>query len=72
MATSMPITLAMTFGIWLHRIAASLDRHPDHRAGLLVDNPVVANDAIGHQLAPDILRLLPVWTTTPRAIIMRR
>ena len=55
-----------------HRPAASLDRHSIIALGLLVDNPVVANDAIKRQLAAGNPPLIAAWlgpTKLARAIL---
>jgi multidrug efflux pump len=75
MALSIPITLAMTFGI---AYAARIDLQQVSIAtiiialGLLVDDPVVANDAIKRELAADKSRQLAAWlgpTKLARAIL---
>jgi multidrug efflux pump subunit AcrB len=75
MALSMPITLAMTFGMaWMVRI----DLQQVSIAtliialGLLVDDPVVANDAIKRELASGIPPIHAAWlgpTKLARAIL---
>jgi multidrug efflux pump subunit AcrB len=75
MALSMPITLAMTFGM-AH--TAHIDLQQVSIAtliialGLLVDDPVVANDAIKRGLAAGIPRIHAAWlgpTKLARAIL---
>jgi multidrug efflux pump subunit AcrB len=75
MALSMPITLAMTFGmanlvhIDLQQVSVAT---LIIALGLLVDNPVVANDAIKRALAGGIPRIHAAWvgpTKLARAIL---
>ncbi|CEF48749.1 unnamed protein product, partial [uncultured bacterium] len=75
MALSMPITLAMTFGM-AHMVHIELQQVSIATLiialGLLVDNPVVANDAIKHQLAAGHPPVVAAWfgpTKLARAII---
>jgi multidrug efflux pump subunit AcrB len=75
MALSMPITLAMTAGM-AHMVNIDLQQMSIATLiialGLLVDNPVVANDAIKRALASGISRLDAAWvgpTKLSRAIL---
>jgi len=75
MAFSMPITLAMTFGI-AHMVHIDLQQVSIATLiialGLLVDDPVVANDAIKRELAAGQSRLNSAWigpTKLARAIV---
>lgn len=75
MAISMPITLAMTFGM-AHLVAIDLQQVSIATLiialGLLVDDPVVANDAIKRELSAGIPRLHAAWlgpTKLARAIL---
>jgi multidrug efflux pump subunit AcrB len=64
MALSMPITLAMTFGM-AHAVGVDLQQVSIATLiialGLLVDDPVVANDAIKRELAGGIPRVHAAW-----------
>jgi len=75
MALSIPITLAMTFGLIQ---SAGVDLQQVSIAtliialGLLVDDPVVANDAIKRELAGGLSRVKAAWigpTRLARAIV---
>jgi multidrug efflux pump subunit AcrB len=75
MAISIPLTLAMTFGI---SFIAKIDLQQVSIAtliialGLLVDDPVVANDAIKRELATGVPRIHAAWlgpTKLARAIM---
>jgi multidrug efflux pump subunit AcrB len=75
MALSMPITLAMTAGM-AHTVHIDLQQVSIATLiialGLLVDNPVVANDAIKRALAAGIPRIHAAWvgpTKLARAIL---
>jgi multidrug efflux pump subunit AcrB len=75
MALSIPITLAMTFGI-VQILGIDLQQISIATLiialGLLVDDPVVANDAIKNQLAAGVPRLHAAWigpTKLARAIL---
>ena len=75
MALSMPITLAMTFGV-IHLIGIDLQQVSIATLiialGLLVDDPVVANDAIKRDLAHGVPRQHAAWlgpTKLARAIL---
>ena len=75
MALSMPITLAMTAGM-AHTVNIDLQQVSIATLiialGLLVDNPVVANDAIKRALAGGIPRIHAAWvgpTRLARAIL---
>ncbi len=75
MAISMPITLAMTFGM-AHLVNIDLQQVSIATLiialGLLVDDPVVANDAIKRELAAGIRPLNAAWlgpTKLARAIL---
>ena len=75
MAVSMPITLAMTFGL-AHLVGIDLQQVSIATLiialGLLVDDPVVANDAIKRDLAAGIPRQHAAWlgpTKLARAIL---
>jgi multidrug efflux pump subunit AcrB len=75
MAISMPITLAMTFGM-AHLVGVDLQQVSIATLiialGLLVDDPVVANDAIKNELAAGLPRLHASWvgpTKLARAIL---
>ena len=75
MAISMPITLAMTFGM-AHMVDIDLQQVSIATLiialGLLVDDPVVANDAIKRELAAGISPLNAAWlgpTKLARAIL---
>ncbi len=75
MALSMPITLAMTFGL-AHVVNVDLQQVSIATLiialGLLVDNPVVANDAIKRQLAAGSTAAVAAWlgpTKLARAIL---
>lgn len=75
MALSMPITLAMTFGM-ANLVHIDLQQVSIATLiialGLLVDDPVVANDAIKRELAAGIPRLHAAWlgpTKLARAIL---
>ena len=75
MAISMPITLAMTFG-FSHLVNVELQQVSIATLiialGLLVDNPVVANDAIKRHLAEGFPPLIAAWlgpTKLSRAIL---
>jgi multidrug efflux pump subunit AcrB len=75
MAISMPITLAMTFGL-VHLVHVDLQQVSIATLiialGLLVDDPVVANDAIKLELASGQSRLHSAWlgpTKLARAIL---
>jgi multidrug efflux pump subunit AcrB len=75
MALSIPITLAMTFGL-AHTVNIDLQQVSIATLiialGLLVDDPVVANDAIKRQLAAGNPPLIAAWlgpTTLARAIL---
>jgi multidrug efflux pump subunit AcrB len=75
MAISMPITLAMTFGM-AHMVNIDLQQVSIATLiialGLLVDDPVVANDAIKRELAAGISPLNAAWlgpTKLARAIL---
>jgi multidrug efflux pump subunit AcrB len=75
MALSMPITLAMTAGM-AHTVNIDLQQVSIATLiialGLLVDNPVVANDAIKRALAAGIPRIYAAWvgpTKLARAIL---
>jgi multidrug efflux pump subunit AcrB len=75
MALSMPITLAMTFGM-SHAVGIDLQQVSIATLiialGLLVDDPVVANDAIKRELAHGLPRLHAAWlgpTKLARAIL---
>ena len=75
MALSMPITLAMTFGL-SHMVHVDLQQVSIATLiialGLLVDDPVVANDAIKNELAVGQSRLNAAWlgpTKLARAIV---
>jgi multidrug efflux pump subunit AcrB len=75
MAISMPITLAMTFGM-AHLVSIDLQQVSIATLiialGLLVDDPVVANDAIKRELAAGISPLNAAWlgpTKLARAIL---
>lgn len=75
MAISMPITLAMTFGM-AHLVNIDLQQVSIATLiialGLLVDDPVVANDAIKRELAAGISPLNAAWlgpTKLARAIL---
>src|SRR5882757_6071232 len=75
MALSMPITLAMTFGM-AHMAHIDLQQVSIATLiialGLLVDDPVVANDAIKRGLAAGIPRIHAAWlgpTKLARAIL---
>jgi len=64
MALSIPITLAMTFGV-AHMLHIDLQQVSTATLiialGLLVDVPVVANDAIKRQLAAGNGRSIAAW-----------
>ncbi len=75
MALSMPITLGMTFGL-AHMVHIDLQQVSIATLiialGLLVDDPVVANDAIKRELAVGQSRLNAAWlgpTKLARAIV---
>ncbi len=75
MAISMPITLAMTFGM-AHLVHIDLQQVSIATLiialGLLVDDPVVANDAIKREMGAGIPRLHAAWvgpTKLARAIL---
>ena len=75
MALSMPITLAMTFGM-AHMVQIDLQQVSIATLiialGLLVDDPVVANDAIKRELAAGIPPIHAAWlgpTKLARAIL---
>jgi multidrug efflux pump subunit AcrB len=75
MAISMPITLAMTFGM-AHLVSIDLQQVSIATLiialGLLVDDPVVANDAIKRELAAGMSPLNAAWlgpTKLARAIL---
>ena len=75
MALSMPITLAMTFGM-SHAVGVDLQQVSIATLiialGLLVDDPVVANDAIKRELAAGLPRIHAAWlgpTKLARAIL---
>jgi multidrug efflux pump subunit AcrB len=75
MALSIPITLAMTFGL-SHLAGVDLQQVSIATLiialGLLVDDPVVANDAIKNELAAGLPRLHAAWigpTKLARAIV---
>lgn len=75
MAVSMPITLAMTFGM-AHLVSIDLQQVSIATLiialGLLVDDPVVANDAIKRELAAGVAPLDAAWlgpTKLARAIL---
>lgn len=75
MALSMPITLAMTFGM-VHTLHIDLQQVSIATLiialGLLVDDPVVANDAIKRELSQGQSRLNAAWigpTKLARAIL---
>jgi multidrug efflux pump subunit AcrB len=75
MALSMPITLAMTFGM-AHIVRIDLQQVSIATLiialGLLVDDPVVANDAIKRELGAGIPRIHAAWlgpTKLARAIL---
>ncbi len=75
MALSMPITLAMTFGL-AHLVHVDLQQVSIATLiialGLLVDDPVVANDAMKRELAEGQSRLNAAWigpTKLARAIV---
>ena len=75
MAISMPITLAMTFGM-AHLVSIDLQQVSIATLiialGLLVDDPVVANDAIKRELAAGIVPIHAAWlgpTKLARAIL---
>jgi multidrug efflux pump subunit AcrB len=75
MAISMPITLAMTFGM-AHIVRIDLQQVSIATLiialGLLVDDPVVANDAIKRELGAGIPRIHAAWlgpTKLARAIL---
>jgi multidrug efflux pump subunit AcrB len=75
MAISMPITLAMTFGM-AHLVSIDLQQVSIATLiialGLLVDDPVVANDAIKRELAAGIAPINAAWlgpTKLARAIL---
>ena len=75
MALSMPITLAMTFGL-AHTVNIDLQQVSIATLiialGLLVDDPVVANDAIKRELAAGIQPIHAAWlgpTKLARAIL---
>jgi multidrug efflux pump subunit AcrB len=75
MALSMPITLAMTFG-FAHMVHVDLQQVSIATLiialGLLVDDPVVANDAIKRELAIGQSRVNAAWlgpTKLARAIV---
>ena len=75
MAVSIPITLAMTFGI-AHTMNVDLQQVSIATLiialGLLVDDPVVANDAIKRELAAGKPALIAAWlgpTKLARAIL---
>jgi multidrug efflux pump subunit AcrB len=75
MAVSMPITLAMTFGL-SHAVGVDLQQVSIATLiialGLLVDDPVVANDAIKRELGAGVPRLHASWvgpTKLARAIV---
>lgn len=75
MALSMPITLAMTFG-FAHLVSVDLQQVSIATLiialGLLVDDPVVANDAMKRELAAGQTRLNAAWigpTKLARAIV---
>lgn len=75
MAISMPVTLAMTFGM-AHLVGIDLQQVSIATLiialGLLVDDPVVANDAIKRELAGGLPRLHAAWigpTKLARAIL---
>jgi multidrug efflux pump subunit AcrB len=75
MAISMPITLAMTFGM-AHLVSIDLQQVSIATLiialGLLVDDPVVANDAIKRELAAGMTPLNAAWlgpTKLARAIL---
>src|SRR6266404_1447586 len=75
MAISMPITLAMTFGL-AHMVSIDLQQVSIATLiialGLLVDDPVVANDAIKRELAAGIAPIHAAWlgpTKLARAIL---
>jgi multidrug efflux pump subunit AcrB len=75
MALSMPITLAMTFGM-AHAVGVDLQQVSIATLiialGLLVDDPVVANDAIKRGLAGGLPRMYAAWigpTRLARAIL---
>ena len=75
MALSMPITLAMTFGM-AHLVNVDLQQVSIATLiialGLLVDDPVVANDAMKRELAEGQSRLNSAWigpTKLARAIV---
>ena len=75
MASSIPITLAMTFGM-CHLLGVDLQQVSIATLiialGLLVDDPVVANDAIKRGLAEGLPRLHAAWigpTRLARAIL---
>jgi multidrug efflux pump subunit AcrB len=75
MALSMPITLAMTFGM-SHALGIDLQQVSIATLiialGLLVDDPVVANDAIKRELAGGVQRIHASWlgpTKLARAIL---
>lgn len=65
MALSIPITLCMTFGM-MHMLGIDLQQISIASLiialGLLVDDPVVAGDAIKRELASGIPRLEAAWT----------
>ena len=75
MALSIPITLAMTFGM-ANMVHVDLQQVSIATLiialGLLVDDPVVANDSIRRELAAGIPRLHAAWlgpTKLARAIL---
>ena len=75
MAISIPITLAMTFGM-AHLVSIDLQQVSIATLiialGLLVDDPVVANDAIKRELAAGIAPINAAWlgpTKLARAIL---
>jgi multidrug efflux pump subunit AcrB len=75
MALSMPITLAMTFGM-AHTVSIDLQQVSIATLiialGLLVDDPVVANDAIKRELAAGSPPIVAAWlgpTKLARAIL---
>jgi multidrug efflux pump subunit AcrB len=75
MALSIPITLAMTFGL-IHLVGIDLQQVSIATLiialGLLVDDPVVANDAIKRDIARGVPRLHAAWlgpTKLARAIL---
>jgi multidrug efflux pump subunit AcrB len=75
MALSIPIAMAMTFGIG-HVLNVDLQQVSIASLiialGLLVDNPVVANDAMKHAMAAGHSRMIAAWlgpTKLSRAIL---